>query len=76
MHLLVILPQESETAVSLLKRRGQYSLPLVADPDGTLVTSLNLSFSPTHLFIDRKGTIQKTVTGLLTTEEILDYLKN
>lgn len=71
---LVIIPMESAASVATFARRGGYAVRIVADPDGTLVSSLGLSTLPTHVTINRKGIIQVVLTGLATKEELLDTI--
>ena len=73
-HSLVIIPQETVSSVAIFRKRGGYTVPIVADPDGTLVEPLNIQSVPTHVFISRKGTIQSVVSGVLSKKEILNKL--
>lgn len=67
---LVVMSQESSASVYVFGKRGEYSIPIIADPDGTLVKSLELTTLPTHYFLDRKGVVTKVVSGVLKKEEI------
>lgn len=71
---LVIMPQETVSSVAIFRKRGAYHVPIVADPDGTLVEPLNIVTIPSHIFLDRKGSIQSVVSGVLSKQEILDHL--
>ncbi|MBI5044635.1 MAG: redoxin domain-containing protein [Candidatus Levybacteria bacterium] len=70
LKVVTIFPQESASKIALYKKRGGYSLPMYADPDGTLVTPLNLQSLPTHVFLDRKGIITGIKKGILSAQEI------
>lgn len=48
----------------------------LADPDGTLAPLLNVGSVPTHYFVDRKGVVQKVVSGTLTAQQLLDNLSS
>jgi len=72
----VIVPQESASKISLYKKRGGYDLLMYADPDGALVSPLNLQSLPTHVFLDRKGIITGIKTGILSEEEIRTAILN
>lgn len=71
---LVMIPQESESKVSLFGKRAGYSFPIVADPDGTLVEKLGVQNLPMHILIDRKGVIRSVVRGVLGREALLDLV--
>lgn len=73
---LVVFVQESDSTVAIFKKRGGYKPQMAADPDGALVTFLNLQVVPTHVFTDRKGVIQKVIMGVLGQEEMEDNLIN
>lgn len=73
-NVVVVMPQESVSAVSIFRKRGGYKVPIIADPDGILVEPLNIQSIPTHVFLNRRGTIQSVVSGVLSKEEILDRL--
>ena len=45
-----------------------------ADPDSILMAGFNPQAQPTHLFIDRKGVIQKIISGVLSEKELTDNL--
>lgn len=70
----VVSSQESPSKVSIFARRGNYKAPIVIDKDGDLVADYNLSSLPTHYFLDRYGTIEKVVIGVLNIEEIEEIL--
>ncbi|MEO8581901.1 MAG: hypothetical protein ABI425_05010 [Patescibacteria group bacterium] len=74
-HTLVIMSQESTASVNVFAKRGGYSLPVVADSDGVLVTPLRVTTLPTHYFLDRKGEITKVVSGVLSKEQLEQYVQ-
>ncbi|MBI5613323.1 redoxin domain-containing protein [Candidatus Gottesmanbacteria bacterium] len=71
---LVMIPQESASKVSLFGKRAAYSFPIVADPDGTLVEKLSIQSLPLNLFVDRKGVIRSVVSGVRNREQLLDMI--
>jgi hypothetical protein len=71
---LVIIPQESDSQVTVFKRRGNFTLPVIADPDGTVVGPLTYWTIPTHLFVDRHGVVQKVRRGILNSAELMDNI--
>ena len=71
---VVVMSQESAASVAIFRKRGGYTIPIIADPDGILVEPLNIRSLPTHIFMDRKGTIQSVVTGVLSKEKLLGEL--
>jgi hypothetical protein len=76
LNVFVILPQESISSVEIFKKRGRYNLSFIADPDGTLVEPLKIKSGPTHVFLNRKGTIEKIKVGVLSDREISESLLN
>jgi hypothetical protein len=75
-NMVPIISQESLTSIIVFGKRGEYSFPIYSDPDGLLVKPLNLSFLPTTVFVDRKGTVRNVKVGILTKEELLDNVIN
>jgi hypothetical protein len=78
---LVIVPQESVSKVNIFKKSGGYKVDMIADPDGILVTKLNLRSLPQHFFLDKKDLdkqpiIKQIKNGLLSRETILEALSN
>lgn len=74
LNVVGIIPQESVSAVSIFRRRGGYPIPIVADPDGTLIEPLAIASVPTHVFVNRKGVITAVKTGFLQKESLLDAI--
>lgn len=68
----VLVPQESKATVEIYKKRGRYSLEMLADPDGKLVEPLALRFLPTHFFLDENAKIKMIRFGVLNKEELLE----
>ncbi len=73
-NVLVIVPQETVSSVTIFKERGGYTMPIIADPDGDLVAPLNLHSFPTHVVVDRKGTITAIQSGVFNKEELFDMI--
>lgn len=70
----VVFVQENLPTITIYKKRAQYDVDVYADPDGDLVTALNLFTYPTHIFLDRKGIVRDVTVGVLTGEEIVDKM--
>jgi len=70
----LVSTQESLPKVTLFLARGGYNVPVVTDPDGTLVEDYNLTSLPTHFFLNRRGIVDKVVSGVLNEDEIKDLL--
>lgn len=73
-HAVVIMSQESSSHVRDLVRRGGYTMPIYTDPDGELVEEFDLHHAPTHVLIDRNGTIEDIVVGVFSEEELVAML--
>jgi hypothetical protein len=70
MNILVVMPQETVSRVSIFKKAGGYTVPVVADADGELIEPLSITSLPVHVFINRKGIITAVQTGVLNTGEL------
>lgn len=55
---------------------GEYDIPVLADVNNQLVQDLKVSSIPTHFFIDRRGSVTRIVTGVLSFEEIMKNVTN
>lgn len=60
---VVVIPGANSSSVELLKNRGQYSLNMVADPDGEILQDLQGTSFPLTMRVNRKG----------ITEEVLGF---
>ena len=69
-----LAPFEGSRKVEIFQKRGHYRVPMFADPDGDLAQTLDLSLTPLHVFLDRRGTIRDIKIGVLKTEELRDNL--
>jgi hypothetical protein len=70
----VITPQEIQSEVTLFKARGNYTVPMFADANGTLVNPLEVRVVPMHFIIDKNGKIRKILYGVQTYEDLLKAL--
>ncbi|OGG22294.1 hypothetical protein A3B48_06230 [Candidatus Gottesmanbacteria bacterium RIFCSPLOWO2_01_FULL_40_10] len=70
----VFIPHQSIEDVFLWKTRGNYQIPIIADPDGNLSESLNISSLPVNFFINRQGIITGVQKGVLNRQKLLDNL--
>ena len=75
-NVYAVAEQEGKGKVETFKKVGGYEVEIVADSDGVLIEPLSLSYFPSHVFVDRKGVIQKVVVGFLSKEEIVQNLLN
>ncbi len=78
-HDINILPVGIGESVARLRAYGAIdgsSLTWLADPNGTLAGTLQTGSMPTHYFIDRKGIIRREFSGILSSQQILDYLSD
>lgn len=75
-NVYAVAEQEGISKVETFKKRGGYKLNIVADPDGLLIQDLEIRHFPSHVFLDRKGVVQKVVVGFLTKEELVNNLLN
>lgn len=71
---LVVL-QENLSKISVFAKKGGYEgFMIAADSDGTLVTPYKINSLPTGYFIDRKGIVQKVLTGVIPASDIINYI--
>ncbi|HUD19978.1 MAG TPA: redoxin domain-containing protein [Patescibacteria group bacterium] len=73
-NVLVVVPQESVSSVSILAKRAGYTFPIVADPDGDLIESLGFHTFPTHVVVNRKGVVTSVNIGLYEKNQLFDMM--
>lgn len=73
---VAVSTQESLSELSMFQKRGGYTIPIVVDPDGTLVEKYKLTSLPMHYFLDRYGVVKGVVSGVLNESEIKKNLAN
>lgn len=71
----IIFPQESQSQVNNIKRRGNYTAYMLADPDGELLDLTQTKYSPTHFFLDENGVVKDIRYGLLSQDELVQILQ-
>lgn len=74
-----IVPVASGESLSRLRvymALGGYTTPVLADVNNTLVQDLGVSNTPTHYFMNRRGKITKTVSGVMSYEELMNNVTN
>jgi hypothetical protein len=71
-HFMVIIPQESLAKVDSYKKRGGYTLDIIADPDSTVVDGLKYQTIPVHILVNKTGKIEAVKSGLLQTVDFVD----
>ena len=76
LNYLIVLSQETGSKAEVFVKRGKYEVPILADPDGEIVTELKLQSLPINIFINSKGIIKETKGGVLNKEEIQSYIKS
>lgn len=71
----IIMVEENISKVSVFAKKGGYeNLSIATDSDGTLIDFYKLNSMPVGYFIDKRGVIQKVVTGVITADEIKNTL--
>jgi len=68
--------QENAAQVRVYTDISGYKLNWLVDPDSITTKTLNFTSLPTHYFIDRKGVIKNIVTGVLTKQQLLNYVSS
>ncbi len=69
-NVVAVFPHESDSRVSLYKKRGGYKVNFVADPDGGLAKFLSYDIVPTHFFLNRSLKAERKFVGILSVEEM------
>ena len=72
----IVSVQENKSKVAIFRQRGSYEAPIVVDQDGELVEEFGVNSLPTHYFIDRRGVVQRVVTGVLSRDEFDEVLND
>ena len=75
-NVAAIFPQETSSRINILKLRGAYNFPMLADQDGLLVEPLNILHLPMNFYISRNGTVESVTYGILGEKEIEENLLN
>lgn len=73
-NIVPIALQENSDKMRVYTQTAGYSLNWLVDPDSTLTNVVNIQSLPTHYFINRDGVVKKVITGILSKQQILDYL--
>lgn len=71
---VAVSTQESLSELTMFQKRGGYTVPIVVDPDGTLIEKYKLTSLPMHYFLNRYGMVKKILSGVLSVEEIKDEI--
>jgi len=75
-EILAVFVQESPGALETFMRRGNYEFNAISDERGNVAQSqFKVTTLPQHFFVDRTGTIQEIVTGLMSKQEIFERLE-
>ncbi len=74
-RVIPILVQASAIRAHALKIKGNYQIPIYADPTGETATALHADTVPMQLVIDEKGQIVQSKTGLTNTNTLSAWLK-
>lgn len=75
LSIYVVTTQESEARVAVFSERGGYVIPVWADPDGITALDFDVRTLPTHFVLNRRGVIEKRVSGVLNRQELLELLE-
>lgn len=62
--IVAIFPHESATTVELFKKRGNYNIPMYADPDGDLLEILPYAGIPTMYTINEEQNVTEQYIGI------------
>jgi len=71
-HSVVLFPEESRSFIASYRKRGNYLVPLTADPDGSLINIFQYKTIPMHILINQQGVVLNVLYGLLYPENIVD----
>ena len=74
-RLLLISLQESNGTIDTYLRRGGYGVTGIVDSEGKFAESYPILTIPQHFFVDRRGVIRDIFVGFLSTEELLERIK-
>lgn len=70
-EIIALFPLESASKIAILKKRGEYTLDMAADPTGVLIETLNPVSTPSHYFL-KQNVLQQVKYGLLTDQDLGD----
>jgi hypothetical protein len=70
----VIFIEDSASKIRSIRDTSRYTLPLLSDSDGVAGTELGIIYGPTHIILDRLGTVQHRITGLQQAQELYTLL--
>lgn len=73
---VIIAVEETIPKITVFQRRGGYTSQILSDRDGELVEDYFITSLPKHLFVDRRGVVQKVVNGVLNQEELEELLRD
>lgn len=65
MPIVIVVPHETPSGVALFVKRGGYTLPFLADPNGDFLEKIPYVTVPTHHIIDKSGTIAQSFSGVI-----------
>ena len=74
LNIVPIALQENAPKVRAYTDIAGLKLNWLVDPDSTLSNSYGVQSLPTHFFVDRRGVIRQVVVGVLSKEQLLNYL--
>lgn len=69
---VIILSEETQARAQVFQKKGNYQLPFLFDPDGTLVEPYRMSSVPVHYILDKKGVVRRVINGVVTPEELAE----
>lgn len=71
---LVVVLQETAGVAETFMRRGKYNLQYVIDERGESAADFGVSMLPYNVFVDSKGVIKETYSGVLSSELLIQKL--
>lgn len=73
-NIATILIHESDAKAEIVKRKGEYKIPISGDADGILVEPLQINHLPLILFLDKRGIVTSVLDDHLVEEEIVKFI--
>ncbi|MDP3997312.1 MAG: hypothetical protein U1C49_01975 [Candidatus Andersenbacteria bacterium] len=70
-----VLVQDTVGQADVLRHKGRYAVPVLADPVGAAAVSLGVESVPYHLLVMPGGEVVATKGGLMTTSQIREWVE-
>lgn len=75
-HYLAINIEEDAVTASTFLRGGGYTFPAALDVTGEVSLSYGVMALPTHVFVDKDGTVREVYVGILSRSQMADRLSS